>query len=166
MHLVRVVGFHVFILGSHVLVVYYFHRVLDALSPEVLRVVVLRLKLVQFTHPLHFGDSKVLPLEARSSDIFKHKTLQKICVHMLPVISQNGVEVLLSLLIVAILEVHGSHQKPQVVVQPDLVNVLLEEKLGILSHLVLECELSVVEPLHWVIFGVAFLLHDDNFLHI
>lgn len=50
-----------------------FNLVLNSLCSEVLWSVILWLELIQFSHSFHFGNSKVLPGETRSSNGFIHE---------------------------------------------------------------------------------------------
>lgn len=159
-NLITVIRLDVLVFRGHVLVIDDVNWILDRLRPEILGCIVLWLKLTKFTHPLDFGERKVLSGESWPIDRLKHEAHQDVGLDMLPVLFQDGVQISLSLLVHAILQVERAHEEIHVLVKANNIHVLVHEQLGVGCLVVLQAELCVVKPLLRIFF-IGFTVSEE-----
>ena len=146
--LVAVVWLHRLVLRHNSLVVDDLDLELDALSSEVLRIVVFgRQVTTDLPHSSDFGYGEVLSREARSAGGLVSESHEDVGVDMLPVFPQNLMEILLRSMVLRILQVESTHEEVQFSVATDGLNVFLHEELSFAGHVVPQAKLGVLIPL-------------------
>lgn len=109
----------------------------------------------------------MLSLKTWSISELEDETHKEVGFDVWPIGLQDGVDVMMGLLIVAILQVHGAHYQIKVLIKHGLLDVVFHEEFGFVFHVVLEAELGIVEPLLWVVNFVSWsflIIVDENIL--
>lgn len=146
---VTVIGLHGLVTSNNGPVVDDLNWELNTLLSKVLRVVVLWRKLSsKVSHALHLCDSEVLARQSWPVDCLKDECHEQIGKDVLPILSKHIMQVALSLGILTVLQVKGSHDKIEALVATtDALNVLVHEQFCLLRPVIFEAEFGVVEPL-------------------
>ena len=105
----------------------------------------------------------MLSLKSWSISELVDETHKEVGFDVWPIGLQDGEDVVIGWLIVAILQVHGPHYQVEVLSEDSFLDVIFFEEFSFFFHIVFEAKLGISEPHLWVINRIGWrLLHLIN----